>query len=152
MITKLCSEDKVDVFCGNGGKIYTMEYADLPNECAMARTSTRELQFPASNTAIHIFDIQFIKCFNGDGIQSEIPYQMAKKIISIMDNLGEPFVPDVSNGITLEILIFDAFLFADRNDIFESARSEIFSSLKNSGSMDSRRPTSKTSCGYLLAG
>ncbi|MDR3274284.1 MAG: UTP--glucose-1-phosphate uridylyltransferase [Puniceicoccales bacterium] len=137
MVKKLYPEEKVGVFCEHGGKMHVVEYSDLPKECAMARTSTGELQFCAGNTAIHVFDVQFIRRFNGDDIQSEIPYHMAKKVIPTIDNLGEPFTPNVSNGIKLEMFIFDAFPFADLSVIVESDRSEIFSPLKNSEGMDS---------------
>ncbi|MDR0680018.1 MAG: UTP--glucose-1-phosphate uridylyltransferase [Puniceicoccales bacterium] len=137
MVKKLYPEEKVGVFCEYNGRMRVIEYSDLPKECAMARTPAGELQFYAGNTAIHVFDLDFIKRFNGDDIQSEIPYHMAKKIIPTIDNLGEPYVPDSPNGIKLEMFIFDAFPFAERSVIVESNRSEIFSPVKNSEGMDS---------------
>ncbi|MDR1256045.1 MAG: UDPGP type 1 family protein [Puniceicoccales bacterium] len=137
MVKKLYPEERVGLFCENNGKMRVIEYSDLPGEYAMARTPTGELQYCAGNTAIHVFDVQFIKRFNGDDIQSEIPYHMARKIIPTIDNLGEPHLPDTPNGIKLEMFIFDAFPFADRSVIVESKRGEVFSPLKNSDGMDS---------------
>jgi UDP-N-acetylglucosamine/UDP-N-acetylgalactosamine diphosphorylase len=137
MVKKLYPEEKVGVFCEYNGKSYIVEYSDLPKECAVARTAVGELQFCAGNVAIHTFDVQFIKRFNGADIQSEIPYHMAMKIIPTIDNLGEPLIPDVPNGIKLEMFIFDACPFAERSIVVESNRGEIFSPVKNVDGVDS---------------
>jgi UDP-N-acetylglucosamine/UDP-N-acetylgalactosamine diphosphorylase len=136
-VKKLYPEEKVGIFCEHGGKTYVIEYSDLPKEYAAARVPTGDLQFCAGNVGIHIFDVQFIKRFNGADAHSEIPYHMARKIIPAVDSLGEPFVPTIPNGIKLEMFIFDTFPFAERSIIVESRRSEVFSPLKNTDGLDS---------------
>lgn len=137
MVKKLYPEEKVGVFCEHNGQVRVVEYSDLPKEYAMAKSETGDLKFCAGNVGIHIFDVQFIKRFNGTSMQSEIPYHIARKIIPTINNLGEPFTPESPNGIKLEMFIFDAFPFANNNIIIESKRREIFSPIKNVDGIDS---------------
>ncbi|MDE6431794.1 MAG: UDPGP type 1 family protein [Opitutales bacterium] len=136
MVKKLYPEEKVGVFCKKDGQLYVVEYSDLPRECAMAKTETGDLKFCAANVGIHLFSVPFIEKF-GVTIQSEIPYHASKKTIPTIDNLGEPLMPDSTNGITFEMFIFDAFPFATKNIVVESKRSETFSPVKNADGLDS---------------
>jgi UDP-N-acetylglucosamine/UDP-N-acetylgalactosamine diphosphorylase len=137
MVKKLYPEEKVGVFCEYNGKTHVIEYVDLPKECAATRAPTGDLRFCAGNVGIHVFDVQFVKRFNGTDMQSEIPYHLAKKVVPTVDNLGEPFIPSAPNGIKLEMFIFDAFPFAERSIVVESRRGEVFSPLKNADGLDS---------------
>jgi UDP-N-acetylglucosamine/UDP-N-acetylgalactosamine diphosphorylase len=137
MVKKIYPEEKVGVFCEQNDRGCVIEYSDLPKEFADARTSTGDLQFCSGNIAIHVFGVKFVRRFNGETIQSEIPYHVAKKVIPTIDNLGEPVVPSTPNGLKLEMFIFDAFPFAERSVVVESRRGEVFSPLKNADGLDS---------------
>ncbi|MDR1401722.1 MAG: UTP--glucose-1-phosphate uridylyltransferase [Puniceicoccales bacterium] len=137
MVKKLYPDEKVGVFCESKGKIYVIEYSDLPKEQAMLKDQDGNLMFCAGNTAIHLLDVQFIKQFNGKDISSEIPYHIAQKTISTINELGDPINPQVSNGLKLEMFLFDILPFAERTIILESERASNFSPIKHLEGMDS---------------
>jgi UDP-N-acetylglucosamine/UDP-N-acetylgalactosamine diphosphorylase len=137
MIRKLYPEEKVGIFCERKGRSCVVEYSDLPKEQAMLRDAAGNLVFCAGNTGIHLLDVQFIKQFNGKDIHSEIPYHIAQKIIPTINSLGEPIIPQVANGLKLEMFIFDVLPFAERTIILESDRLSNFSPVKNMDGLDS---------------
>jgi UDP-N-acetylglucosamine/UDP-N-acetylgalactosamine diphosphorylase len=139
MVKKLYPEEKVGVFCESQEKCYVIEYSDLPKEQAMLRDAEGNLVFCAGNTAIHLLDVQFIKRFNGKDINSEIPYHVAKKIIPTINSLGEPTLPQSSNGLKLEMFLFDTFPFAEKVIILESDRLSNFSPIKGMEGLDSMK-------------
>ncbi|MDR1173580.1 MAG: UTP--glucose-1-phosphate uridylyltransferase [Puniceicoccales bacterium] len=137
MVRKLYPEEKVGIFCERNGKSRVVEYSDLPKEQAMLRDTAGNLVFCAGNTGIHLLDVQFIKQFNGKDIHSEIPYHIAQKIIPTINSLGEPIIPQVANGLKLEMFIFDILPFAERTIVLESDRLSNFSPIKNMDGLDS---------------
>jgi UDP-N-acetylglucosamine/UDP-N-acetylgalactosamine diphosphorylase len=103
----------------------------------MLRDASGALVFCAGNAAIHLFDVQFIRQFNGKDLNSEISYHVAKKAIPTIDQLGNQIVPQAPNGLKLEMFIFDILPFAEKTVVLESERLSNFSPIKNAVGLDS---------------
>lgn len=136
MLAKNDPLEKVGNFCVADGKLYVIEYSDLPE--ALARETDRDgrLRFIAGSPAIHVISRAFVERLTAAG-RLELGWHRADKKIKCLDAAGNPVDPAAPNGVKLESFIFDALPLAGRTMILEAARRDEFAPTKNATGVDS---------------
>jgi UDP-N-acetylglucosamine/UDP-N-acetylgalactosamine diphosphorylase len=112
-----------------------VEYSDLPEELANARTPDGELVFSAGSIAVHAIELTLAERVSEEG--SGLPYHRAVKRVPYLDAEGRLVEPDVPNAIKFEAFIFGALPLANRVLSVETLRSDEFSPIKNASGDDS---------------
>jgi len=135
-LAKTNAHEKVGNFCVADGRLYVIEYSDLPEELALAVNSDGSLKFIAGSPAIHVISRKFVEKLTAGG-RLELDWHRADKKIKCIDADGNPVEPDAPNGVKLESFIFDALKLADKTMIFEADRKEEFAPTKNATGVDS---------------
>ena len=135
-LAKTNPHEKVGNFCVADGKLYVIEYSDLPEELAQALNSDGSLKFIAGSPAIHVISRQFVERLTAGG-RLELDWHRADKKIKSIDAQGNQLEPTEPNGVKLESFIFDALKLADKTMIFEADRKEEFAPTKNATGVDS---------------
>ena len=136
MARKRTPDEKVGNFCVSGGRLYVIEYSDLPKELEQQRLGDGSLRFAAGSIAIHILDRRFVERLNS-GTRFALPFHRAEKKIPFVDEQGLPHSPQKPNGIKFETFVFDALPMAERPVILEIDRALEFSPVKNADGEDS---------------
>jgi len=127
--------EKVGNFCLVDGKMTVIEYSDLPDDLAQARTPQGALRFELGSIAIHIIDRAFVERLNEHGFS--LPLHRAVKKIPHIDAQGRLVEPSKPNGVKLESFIFDALPLARKSIILETLREAQFAPTKNATGVDS---------------
>ncbi|MFN9049474.1 MAG: UDPGP type 1 family protein, partial [Planctomyces sp.] len=120
------------------GRTEIIEYSELTAEQAARRNDSGQWIFWAGNTAIHVFDRQFLESLCETG--NQLPLHIARKQVPCVDEYGQPLPADPSgqpNAIKLERFIFDALPLAARTLIVEGNREREFNPVKNKSGSDS---------------
>jgi UDP-N-acetylglucosamine/UDP-N-acetylgalactosamine diphosphorylase len=112
-----------------------IEYSDLPDELRYAHNEDGSLTFSGGNIAIHVLDIGFVEQLNSK--QHSLPYHIAQKSISFIDERGELVKPKEKNGLKFEKFVFDALSVAREAVVMEVVREEEFAPIKNDKGEDS---------------
>lgn len=138
MVPKAYAEEKVGVFCQQGGKSLVVEYSDLPERLAAERDEAGELRFRSGSIAIHVFNRDFIsRLGSGTGGGARLPFHLAHKKVPFIDDTGALHDPASPNAYKFEMFVFDALPFAQNPVIIETAREDDFSPVKNAEGIDS---------------
>ena len=137
MVPKAYPEEKVGHFCIQHGKVIVVEYSDMP--LAMQRETTPDgaLRYLAGSIAIHIIDREFARRLAVGGEGMALPFHRADKKIPTIDALGQPGKLAKSNGVKIEMFVFDALPFAHGSIVIETRRADDFSPVKNAEGVDS---------------
>ena len=136
MVPKAYPEEKVGLFCRQGGTTKVIEYSDMPAELQAQTLEDGSLRFKAGSVAIHVFDRDFVARVGGTG-GADLPFHRANKKIPHVDAEGNPVSPDAPNGVKFEMFVFDALPLAKNPVIIEAAREDDFSPVKNAEGVDS---------------
>ena len=118
------------------GRIGVVEYTELDDAHRHARDASGELLFWAGNTAIHVFDLAFVRRVAAEA-ERWLPFHASEKQIPTLDDAGRPVAPSAPNGRKLERFVFDALPAARGVCVVETARAEEFSPVKNATGSDS---------------
>jgi UDP-N-acetylglucosamine/UDP-N-acetylgalactosamine diphosphorylase len=138
MVAKASPEEKVGVFCASKGKIWVIEYSDLPEALARAQDANGRLEYLAGSIAIHLMSVDFVEKLTAEAHHFALPYHRAVKAVPHVNlETGEPVVPDVPNAVKLETFVFDALPLADSSIVLETSRVEEFAPIKNARGPDS---------------
>ena len=132
--------EKVGNFCLVDGKVTVIEYSDLPDEQALARSDDGSLAFELGSIGIHMIDVAFVEKLNR-GDDFALPLHRAVKKIQHIDAEGNPVVPEKPNGVKLETFVFDALPMAEHSMILQTRRQEEFAPVKNASGSDSPEVT-----------
>ncbi len=138
VVRKESPAERMGVLVDINGRTEIVEYSELTPEQAACCDENGEWIFWAGNTAIHIFDREFLEQLAAD--ESLLPLHVARKNVAFMDDRGEIVRPDdpaKPNAIKLEKFIFDALPIAERTLIVEGNRSREFNPVKNRSGADS---------------
>lgn len=128
--------EKLGNFCIVDGVMQIIEYSDMPNELAEARTPEGRLVFEAGSPAIHIFSVSFIERLTKQG-KFKLPWHRADKKVPYIDAEGKLIKPEKPNAVKLETFIFDALPYAKNPVILEAKRELEFAPVKNPEGVDS---------------
>ncbi|KAI9205589.1 nucleotide-diphospho-sugar transferase [Polychytrium aggregatum] len=142
-VPKAHAHESVGVISLRNGKPGVVEYSEIPKSYAELTKPDGTLVYNAGNIANHYYTTEFLK--RVEYIEAELDFHIAKKKIKHVDLAsGESQSPTTPNGVKLELFIFDVFPFTQHFAVFEVARKEEFSPLKNApGSKDDSPETSR---------
>lgn len=129
--------ERVGNFCLANGQLQIIEYSDLPQELAVARTPDGARLFDAGSIAVHVLDRAFVERLTRPGSGVALPWHRADKKADIIDERGARRSPASANVVKLEMFVFDAIPLAQRPLVMYAARAEEFSPVKNADGADS---------------
>lgn len=138
VVCKTSPTERMGVLVDLQGRTEIIEYSELTAEQAARCDATGQWIFWAGNTAIHVFDRQFLESLSQAG--NQLPLHIARKQVTCVDEHGQPVPADPSgqpNAIKLERFIFDALPMAARTLIVEGNREREFNPVKNKSGSDS---------------
>lgn len=132
-VVKANPSEKVGVFCKRNGKPGVVEYTEISKEMAEKVDENGELVFGESHLNCNMFNIKVIE----EVANKKLPYHIAHKKATIMDENGNIIVPEKPNAYKFESFIFDAFDMLDDMAILRVKREEEFAPVKNAEGTDS---------------
>lgn len=125
-------EEKVGVYVSLNGIDAIIEYSDFGGAHMSALDNDGSILYWAGNTAIHVFNLAFIKRLNENGFA--LPYHCANKEVEIFGSDGSAKTVRVWK---FESFVFDAIPLAEKTCCLEVDRAEEFSPVKNKSGPDS---------------
>ena len=146
----LSSHPLLGVICLNNAKFAVVEYSEIGAELAKSTNDAGTLVYNAANIANHFYTTDFLRHI--DELGDTLAYHIARKKIAHVDlATGELVKPTASNGIKLELFIFDVFPYSQSMSVLEVERASEFSALKNKTGVDSAEvcPGASLSCNFL---
>ena len=111
------------------GQVQIIEYSDLPDEAAEARSADGGLRLWAGNIAVHVFEVDFLMRAAAD--PSRLPFHRAKKKVPYLNDSGDIVEPESPNAIKFERFIFDLLPSAENAFVVEGTPAEVFAPVKN---------------------
>ena len=132
-VVKANPSEKVGVFCKRNGKPGVVEYTEISKEMAEQVDENGELVFGESHINCNLFNVKAIE----EVANKNLPYHIAHKKASYLDENGNLVVPDKPNAYKFESFIFDAFDMLDDMAILRVKREEEFAPVKNAEGTDS---------------
>jgi UDP-N-acetylglucosamine/UDP-N-acetylgalactosamine diphosphorylase len=137
VIRKRDADEKVGVLARANGRAAVVEYTEIDDEHRYAiDPQGGGLAYWAGNTAIHAFDLAFVRRVAGDA-ERLLPYHASAKKIPGVDAEGRPTAPAEPNGHKFERFVFDALPAAERVCAVEADRGREYSPVKNAHGVDS---------------
>ncbi len=132
-VVKANPAEKVGVFCKRNGKPSVVEYTEITEEMAERVDENGELVFGESHLNCNMFSVKAIE----EVANKKLPYHIAHKKASYLDENGNLIVPEKPNAYKFESFIFDAFDMLDDMAILRVKREEEFAPVKNAEGTDS---------------
>lgn len=132
-VIKANPSEKVGVFCLKNGKPSVIEYTEISEEMANRLDEKGGLAFGESHINCNMFNIKGIEKIGAE----KLPYHVAYKKASYMDENGEIIIPEEPNAYKFESFIFDAFEKLDNMTILRVRREDEFAPVKNATGTDS---------------
>lgn len=140
-VRKVDPLERVGNFVMVDGRLYVIEYSDLPKEAGSRRKADGSLFIWAGSIAVHVMNVAFLreKAFYSESM----PFHMAKKRIPfvVLDRdavsesgeslLGTRVKPVDTNGVKFEKFIFDLLPQANNPIVVEVETATGFAPLKN---------------------
>jgi UDP-N-acetylglucosamine/UDP-N-acetylgalactosamine diphosphorylase len=139
VIRKQCPTDKVGNIVEVNGRLYVIEYSDLPEEIARKTNSDGSLKIWAGSIAVHIFNAALLD--RTSKIATSLPFHIARKKVPFIDlATGERIKPDKENAIKFERFIFDLLPSAENAVVVEVDPPNHYAPLKNASGSPSDSP------------
>lgn len=129
--------ERVGNFVIANGRLTVIEYSDLPESLARARNPDGTRRFDAANIAIHVLSRTFVERLTADRATFALPWHLARKKVSYVNQAGQRVEPAEPNAVKLEAFVFDALPMARNPVVLETSRAEEFSPVKNPAGVDS---------------
>lgn len=139
VVEKTNPSEAVGVLCKYQGKYHIAEYSEMPQDLAAKRDANDRLLYNCGSIANHFFSVAFIREIVNKG--SSLRHHVARKKIPYCDQDGRTITPTSANGIKMEQFIFDVFQFTNDFAVWEVAREDEFSPLKNTDTAGKDCPT-----------
>lgn len=134
VVEKSYPEERVGVFVEEEEKTKLVEYIHLPEALAYQRDADKKLTYRAGSIANHIINREFIQRI---ATEHQLPYFLAHKKITHVDEKGEHITPLEPNGYKFESFVFDAIPQAKKTMIMQVQREDEFAPIKNAKGKDS---------------
>jgi len=132
-VAKRDASEKVGVFARVDGRPAIVEYSELTKDEAAATAPDGSLVYGQGSIAIHCVDVAFARRIAAEGL----PVHRAEKKVPFVDDAGRPVAPAKPNATKFESFLFDAIPRAERSLVYEVARAEEFSPIKQNDGPDS---------------
>jgi UDP-N-acetylglucosamine/UDP-N-acetylgalactosamine diphosphorylase len=111
------------------GRLYVVEYSDLPPEFAELKAPDGNLLFRWGSIAVHVFELDFLtECLD---IADALPWHKARKKVPYIDHHGNKVQPSSPNAIQFERFIFDLIPRAKQALLVAVQAEDHFAPLKN---------------------
>lgn len=133
VVAKKNAGEKVGVLCYKNGHPSIVEYSELPNTMAFDRDENGKLVYDNANIVSHILHVDFIK----ESLKIKIPFHVAHKKITYIDEQGVKVKPDKPNGYKFETFLFDIFQGLSDMAALKVIREDEFAPVKNAEGEDS---------------
>lgn len=132
-VVKANPSEKVGVFCLKNGKPSVVEYTEISEEMANRLDENGGLAFGESHINCNMFNIKGIEKIGAE----KLPYHVAFKKATFMNENGEVITPEAPNSYKFESFIFDAFEKLENMTILRVKREDEFAPVKNANGTDS---------------
>lgn len=132
-LVKANPHEKVGVFCKKNDKPSVIEYTEISDEMAEATDENGELLYGESHILCNQFHIKMLDEIS----KNKLPYHVAFKKASYMNENGEIVKPNEPNAYKFEAFLFDAFSKVPEMTILRVKREEEFAPVKNAEGVDS---------------
>jgi UDP-N-acetylglucosamine/UDP-N-acetylgalactosamine diphosphorylase len=138
-VAKTDPKERVGVFVDADGQLQVIEYIDLPEALATARSSDGALTYWAGSVAVHAFDRKFLERMSGKA-NDVLPFHISKKKVPFVDQAGEVVTPEHPNALRFERFIFDLLPHAANALVVEIDKNVGFAPVKNDDSAATDTP------------
>ena len=132
-VVKANPHEKVGVFCKKDGKPSVIEYSEISNELAEAVDEKGELLFGESHILCNQFNIKILE----ELAKNKLPYHVAFKKATYMDEKGNIISPTEPNAYKFEAFIFEGFNVSKNLLVLSVNRKDEFAPIKNREGVDS---------------
>lgn len=132
-ILKSYPDEKVGLFCSYDNHPRVIEYSEMPREIAYELTSDNELKYKEAHIMCNLYTLDALKFLS----EQKLPYHIAFKKNSYLDESGKEIIPFKPNSYKLESFIFDGFPYFDDIALLRGDREEDFAPIKNKEGKDS---------------
>jgi len=140
VVAKQTPEDRVGNVVAVDGSLQIIEYSDLPPAAAQRRRGDHSLELWAGNTAIHIFEVDFLARMAAS--EESLPFHIAEKAVPHIDQQGRLQQPRDKNALKFERFIFDLLPKAKDALVIEVRAAEAFAPVKNASGAEKDTPES----------
>lgn len=140
VVQKACPSEPVGVVCQVQGVAQVVEYSEILQSTAELRGASGELLYSNGNICNHFFTRDFLQDV-AEKFKNQLKQHVAIKKVPFVDDCGNTVTPTKPNGIKMEKFVFDVFPFSRSFVVFEVAREDEFSPLKNADGAATDSPT-----------
>ena len=134
VVAKRNPEEGLGIAVRRGGKPAVIEYVEVPDEVASARTPDGELRYLYGSIAIHVIDVPFVRRV---AQEDALPWHIARKQYEIVDDEGQKTRSAPGGCCKFERFIFEALPMARECAFVEVRRESEFAPVKNAKGKDS---------------
>ena len=136
VIRKQLPNDRVGNVVEVDGRLYVIEYSDLPDSVGKQTNPDGSLKIWAGSIAVHVFNTELIERTSKQA--SSLPFHSARKKVPFIElKNGELVDPHKENAIKFERFIFDLLPSAKNAVVVEVDPPNHFVPLKNASGSDS---------------
>ena len=132
-LVKTSPSEKIGVLCKQDNRVKVIEYTELSEEMANKVNEKGDLLFGESHVMFNLFSLDAIKKIANE----KLPYHIAFKKNSYIDENGKLVKPEKPNSYKFESFIFDSFELFDDMAILRGSREDEFAPIKNAEGNDS---------------
>jgi len=130
VIRKQSPTDRVGNIVEVDGRLYVIEYSDLPESVGRQTNSDGSLRIWAGSIAVHVFNIELLERASED--TASLPFHYAQKKVPFVDvRSGERVKPERENAFKFERFIFDLLPSAKNAVVVEVDPPNHYAPLKN---------------------
>lgn len=126
-------EEKVGAICKKNGEIRVVEYSEMSEEMKNVKNENGEFKFGESHVMCNLFSIDALKKL----ANKELPYHIAHKKATYLNEQGKLIKPDEPNVYKFETFIFDSWRYFSDIAILRGKRENDFAPIKNKEGIDS---------------
>ena len=132
-ILKSYPDEKVGLFCSYDKHPRVIEYSEMPREIAYELTNNNKLKYKEAHIMCNLYTLNALNFLSAQ----KLPYHIALKKNSYLDESGKEIIPSKPNSYKLESFIFDGFPYFDDIALLRGEREEDFAPIKNKEGNDS---------------
>ena len=138
VVAKQDPAERVGVLAEIDGRTQIIEYSDLPADHAARREADGSLALWAGNTAVHVFDADFLLRMTAEA--GGLPFHIAHKKVPYIGEAGQLVEPQQPNALKFEKFIFDLLPAAKKTLVVEVTPAEAFAPVKNAAGSKTDSP------------
>ena len=118
--------ERIGIFCMKNGRPAVIEYTEINEELANLKDDKGEYVYNQGHIVENMFNISFVESLK----EEKMPYHVAHKATSYIDENGNEITPESPNAFKYEAFLFDAFEKMEKVLLYKVIREEEFAPLK----------------------